>query len=72
MNIYNNTFVEYNNLATLSLIVYSGTVQLSNDTLRTIIMAISFVCWIVFCDKSEKEYYKLLDCVAKGNRIKED
>lgn len=68
MSIYDNKFMTYNNLMICFLIAYSGTAQLSVGILRIIATVITLVGWIVFYDKSKKEYYKLLDYVAKETR----
>lgn len=68
MNIYNNKFATYNNLMTLAIAIYATTANLTGGTSKTVIMLTALIGWIIFLDKSKREYYNLLDYVAKKTR----
>ena len=66
MDIYNNKYARYNNLMTLFIGLYALVANILIEvTVKYIIMIIASVGWVIFLEKSKREYYSLLDRVAR-------
>lgn len=68
MNIYDNQYARYNNLMTLFIGLYAATMSLTDGIFKTSVAFIALVGWIISLDKSKREYYKLIEYVAKETR----
>lgn len=68
MKIYNNNYARYNALSILFLALYSQSATLPRGIFRTIVSAVSLISLLILIEVSQREYYKLVNHIAKTTK----